>query len=126
MSVFEKIYEIVRSIPRGKVASYGQIAVMAGYPRGAQMVGWALHQLGSPRGRISDTEGDPTPGSVPWHRIINARGEISTTCREHTAKLQAKLLKKEGIPVELTAEKVYKIDLNKYRWLYTPPSAMRN
>ena len=106
MKVFEKIYSIVESIPRGKVASYGQVAAIAGYPRGAQMVGWALHQMNH-----------GTAKRVPWHRVVNARGEISTTCQEHSASLQAKLLKKEGVLVQYTPEGVAKVDMQKYAWV---------
>ena len=104
--VFEKVYEIVRSIPRGRVASYGQIAAIAGYPRGAQMIGWALHQLDENKAI-----------KIPWHRVINARGEISTTCHEHSADLQVKLLKKEGVRVQFTPEGIGKVDFKKYGWL---------
>ena len=114
---FNKIYRTVKKIPKGRVASYGQIAAMAGYPRGAQVVGWALHQMDSLGGQTSRTFGGLTPDSIPWHRVINARGEISTTCREHGAELQAKLLKKEGVQVQYTSEGVAKVDLTKYQWL---------
>lgn len=103
---FEKIYKIVRSIPKGRVASYGQIAAIAGHPRGAQMVGWALHQLKGPALK-----------NVPWQRVINARGEISISNANCPAELQAKLLRKDGVQVKLTPEKVYKIDIKKYGWL---------
>lgn len=103
---FDKIYKIVKSIPKGKVASYGQIAVIAGYPRGAQMVGWALHQIN-----------EKTAKKVPWHRVINSRGEISTTCKEHTAEMQINLLQNEGIMVKYTSEGTAKIDLDKYGWI---------
>ena|SRR3989338_2051715 len=107
MGTFEKIYKIVCSIPHGKVASYGQIAAMAGHPRGAQMVGWALHQLEENKAK-----------KIPWQRVINARGEISTTCHEHNANLQAELLQKEGVKIEFTKEGIGKIDLKKYGWIY--------
>jgi len=65
-SVFAKIYRAVRTIPRGRVATYGQIARLAGVPRGARTVGWALRAL-SPRA-------EPR---VPWHRVVGAGGLIS-------------------------------------------------
>jgi methylated-DNA-protein-cysteine methyltransferase-like protein len=66
-SLYERIYEVTRRIPAGKVATYGQIARMAGIPKGARQVGYAMAALG--RGR-------PRP-DVPWHRVVNAKGESS-------------------------------------------------
>ena len=59
------VYRVVRRIPCGQVATYGQVAAMAGMPRAARQVGWALNALDA---------GD----DVPWHRVINAKGEVST------------------------------------------------
>ncbi len=64
LSTYEKIYRAVRKVPRGRVATYGDIAKLAGYPGRARQVGYALHAL-------------PQGSSVPWHRIINAGGRIS-------------------------------------------------
>jgi len=82
---FERVYWLVRQVPPGKVTSYGAIACMLGHPRAARTVGWALHSL--PSGG----------GGVPWWRVINSRGRISTSCREHSADLQRALLEAEGI-----------------------------
>lgn len=71
-------------IPEGRVASYGQIAAILGNPRAARTVGWALHSL-------------PNGTDVPWHRVINAGGFISTDCGEHDPGLQRGLLQQEGI-----------------------------
>ncbi|MBP0972554.1 MAG: MGMT family protein, partial [Oscillospiraceae bacterium] len=60
-SAFERIYAIVRLIPRGKVATYGMVAVMAGNPRWARVVGYALHS-------------NPEPGVIPCHRVVNRFG----------------------------------------------------
>lgn len=82
-SSYEAIYEQVRLIPSGKVATYGQIATLAGRPKHARQVGYALHAL--------DEESD-----VPWHRVINARGEISL--RSVDGKMiQRVLLEAEGV-----------------------------
>ncbi|OGE86154.1 MAG: hypothetical protein A3J48_00860 [Candidatus Doudnabacteria bacterium RIFCSPHIGHO2_02_FULL_46_11] len=116
MATFKEIYKVVKAIPKGKVASYGQVAVMVGSPRGAQMVGWALHDMDQSSGQTSKKSRGLTWEAVPWHRVINARGEISTTCREHSAALQAGLLQEEGVEVKLTPENIYKVDLEKYRW----------
>jgi O-6-methylguanine DNA methyltransferase len=61
---WERIYDVVRRIPKGRVATYGQVAALAGLPRHARQVGYALHVL-------------PESSKVPWHRVINAKGEVS-------------------------------------------------
>ena len=61
---YARIYEVVRRIPEGRVATYGQVAALADLPGHARQVGYALHAL-------------PEGGNVPWHRVINARGAIS-------------------------------------------------
>ena len=64
MNTFEKIYKVVKKIPEGKVASYGQVAAAAGNPRWSQVVGYALHV-------------NPEPGVIPCHRVVNRKGEVS-------------------------------------------------
>ena len=59
-----KIYQIVNAIPEGKVASYGQVAELAGYPGRSRWVGWVLSQL-------------PAESQLPWHRVINSSGMIT-------------------------------------------------
>ncbi len=102
---FELVYDTVKKIPRGKVATYGQIAALAGSPRGARTVGWALHILKSEQLKY-----------IPWHRVINREGRVSTTCPDHTSDEQAFLLQKEGVHVEKKHD-VYRIDLHQYQWL---------
>jgi len=76
MSKFkDKVIQIVRKIPKGKVASYGQVALMAGIPRAALQVGWVLHLSGD-------------DGITPRWRVINNAGRISTKCIEHNANIQ--------------------------------------
>ena len=87
---FEQVYRLVRQVPPGKVTSYGAIARMLGHPHAARTVGWALHSL-PPSG------GHERGGDVPWHRVINSQGRISTSCREHGANLQQALLEAEGV-----------------------------
>lgn len=99
---FQKVYKIVKKIPKGKVATYGQVAGLCGHPRGARTVGWALH--------ILDEE-----GAIPWQRVINREGRISTTCLEHTADLQRFLLINEGVKV-VEKDGNFWIDLKKYLW----------
>lgn len=101
MSAFkQKVYEIVRNIPKGRVVSYGQVALMAGLPRAAIQVGWVLH--------ISNEK-----DKLPWWRVINNAGRISTTCLEHTAQVQKEILESEGVIVNPKL----KIDIEKYRFI---------
>ena len=84
LGFFEQVYRIVRQVSPGKVTSYGAIARILGNSRAARTVGWALHSL-------------PEGSDVPWHRVINSQGRISTSCREHDARHQQALLEAEGI-----------------------------
>jgi methylated-DNA-protein-cysteine methyltransferase-like protein len=81
---FERVYRLVRQVPPGRVTSYGAIARMLGNARAARTVGWALHAL-------------PPGSDVPWQRVINSQGRISTSCREHGAERQRALLEAEGV-----------------------------
>ncbi|HIE38951.1 MAG TPA: cysteine methyltransferase [Anaerolineales bacterium] len=91
---FEQVYRLVRRVPPGRVTSYGALARMLGHPRAARTVGWALHMLPP-----SDPSGarDGSEDEVPWWRVINSRGRISTSCIEHSADLQRALLEAEGV-----------------------------
>lgn len=82
---FTRVYEVVSRVPRGRVVTYGQVAFLAGVPRGARAVGWALRALGRRGPR------------VPWHRVVGADGLL----RRHAGGPadQAKRLAAEGIPV---------------------------
>jgi len=82
--LYERIYEAVRAIPRGHVATYGQIARMAGIGGQPRLVGYALHALSEEH-------------DVPWHRIINARGRISPRGDSEWETHQRLLLESEGI-----------------------------
>ncbi len=104
---FDRVYWITRMIPRGKVASYGQVALLLGLPRAARQVGWALHSMPSGWAEPKNKDG------VPWWRVINSRGEISTTCIEHTNIMQRELLEKEGI--KFLDE--FGLNFRKYRWV---------
>ncbi len=97
-SFFAEVYRLVRQIPRGRVVTYGQIAVYLGNPQGARTVGWAMR--GSPEG-------------VPWHRVINAGGRISAHGRppDEVARQRA-LLEAEGMAFDREG----RIDLRTYRW----------
>jgi len=104
MNFYAQVYKITAKIPKGKVATYGQIAGLISTPRAARMVDWALH--------LVDTKPEL---KLPWHRVINSAGMISTTCLDHPKEQQAFLLKKEGVKVDFI-EGNYFIDLKKYLW----------
>lgn len=90
----EAIYTAIAHIPEGKVATYGQIAKLAGFPRGARLVGQALKQL-------------PAKSTIPWHRVINAQGQLSfpkasAKYHEQYARLQAEDVAFNGGKINLT------------------------
>ena len=87
MGMFEDIYNTVRLIPKGKVASYGYIARLSGYPRAARQVGWALHQ-------------NPEPSDIPCHRVVKKDGSLSESFVFGGINMQEKLLAKEGVAVK--------------------------
>ena len=84
LSTFERIYEVVRSIPKGKVMTYGQVAVLAGNPRWARVVGYALHK-------------NPEPGVIPCHRVVNREGRVAPGFAFGGEDAQRKLLEGEGV-----------------------------
>ena len=86
-NLYFKIYGAVRKIPKGKVASYGQIATLIGSPRASQVVGWALRTL------------KPST-NVPWHRVVNKDGMISIENMTTPKEAQAAKLREEGINIE--------------------------
>lgn len=81
----EKIYEVTGQIPQGRVASYGQIATLAGNPRGARGVGFALHR-------------NPQPGVIPCHRVVFKDGRLAPGFAFGGAEKQHALLVEEGVP----------------------------
>ena len=97
MNTFEKIYEVVKSIPEGKVATYGQVALLAGNPRWARVVGYALHV-------------NPEPGIIPCHRVVNREGRVAPGFAFGGEGVQRQLLESEGIIFETDG----RIDLEKY------------
>ena len=99
MTTFEKIYEVVRQIPKGKVATYGLVAALAGNPRWARVVGYALHV-------------NPEPGKIPCHRVVNRRGMVSSAFAFGGENMQRLLLSEEGIEFRPDGS----IDLGKFIW----------
>jgi methylated-DNA-protein-cysteine methyltransferase-like protein len=96
---YELIWSTIRRIPRGKVATYGQIATLAGLDGHARQVGYALYNL-------------PSPSTVPWHRVVNAKGEVSPRTSGDSHELQRMLLEAEGVVFSLGG----KLDLKLYQW----------
>lgn len=81
---YEKIWDVVRSIPKGRVATYGQVAAAAGLRKHARMAGYALWNL-------------PAGSRIPWHRVINAQGKVSFAPRSAPWREQRKRLQAEGV-----------------------------
>ncbi len=101
-NLYFKIYGAVRRIPRGKVASYGQIATLIGSPRAARIVGWALRSL-------------PADAKVPWHRVVNKEGMISIENLDVPKEQQAAKLRAEGVAVDFR-DGNYMVDLEHFGW----------
>jgi len=108
--IYKKVYDIVRRIPEGKVLTYGLISHKLGGRLSAQGVGWALKALPkNKKGELAPYNSD----NVPWQRVINAQGGISThKVGEIPPDMQKKLLKREGVKFN----KEDKVDLGKYLW----------
>ena len=100
MNTFEKIYEQVKKIPEGKVATYSQIALLAGNPRWSRVVGYALHV-------------NPEPGIIPCHRIVNKEGKLAKAFAFGGENVQRDMLKREGV----TFIDDNTVDLEKCRYL---------
>ena len=94
----QRIRDTITDIPRGNVASYGQIAEIAGIPRGARQVGYALRTL--PKGH-----------DVPWHRVLQASGRIAFDSDSRQFAEQRKRLEREGVSVISG-----RVDMSRYRW----------
>ncbi len=106
MSRYRAIYAVVRRIPRGRVATYGQVATIAGLDGHARQVGYALHAL-------------PSGANVPWHRVVNSYGEVSKRSDSDSDELQVELLRAEGIVFDTAG----RIDLRRFAWRIRARSA---
>ncbi|MEG1706176.1 MAG: MGMT family protein [Clostridia bacterium] len=98
MRFFENVYEVVKLIPKGKVATYGQIARKIGNPRMSRQVGWALHA-------------NPQPFIIPCHRVVNRFGSLSCAFAFNGIEEQQRLLEAEGVIVKDGC-----VNLDKYLW----------
>lgn len=93
---YARIHAVVRKIPRGRVATYGQVAAEAGYAKQPRLAGYALHHA---------------PAGLPWHRVLNAQGRLSLAPDSDAYRRQKALLEAEGV-VFLGG----RVDLARYRW----------
>jgi methylated-DNA-protein-cysteine methyltransferase-like protein len=94
-----RIHAVVRRIPRGRVASYGQVARVAGLASHARLVGYAMAAL-------------PDGTSVPWHRVVNAQGRVSPRAARGADSLQRVLLEREGVRFDASG----RIELARFGW----------
>lgn len=99
MTTFEKIYAVVKRIPKGKVATYGQIARLAGNAKWSRVVGYALHS-------------NPDPDGIPCFRVVNRFGGLAPAFAFGGINVQAELLRAEGVQVGEDNT----VDLDKYMW----------
>jgi methylated-DNA-protein-cysteine methyltransferase-like protein len=97
---YQRIYAVVRRIPEGRVATYGQVASLAGLAGHARQVGYALHAL-------------PNETAVPWHRVVNASGGISLRSMPGGELVQRGLLEREGIRLDPRG----RVPLARVRWV---------
>lgn len=103
---YRRIWDTVRRIPRGRVASYGQVAVAAGFPKQPRLAGYAMHAL-------------PSGSRVPWHRVINAQGRISFPPRSEPYREQRRRLEAEGV-VFIAG----RVDFARYGWRWRNDSPL--
>lgn len=104
-----KVIEWIRKIPKGKVVTYGQIAKLAGEPHASRGVAWILHSSSKAY-------------RLPWHRVVNAKGEISFPVHSSFHRKQKKLLENENVEFSLDG----KINLKKFQWQKFPKSVQKN
>jgi len=98
-TIAERIWQVIAMIPKGRVATYGQVAELAGLPGGARRVGRVLSQL-------------PNGSRIPWHRVINASGGISLPPRSGGYARQKRRLEREGVRFNASG----RIALRRFKW----------
>jgi methylated-DNA-protein-cysteine methyltransferase related protein len=106
-STYDRIWAVVRRIPRGRVATYGQIATLAGLERQPRLAGYAMHAL-------------PHGSDVPWHRVVAAGGRIAVSELDGHAALQRALLESEGVVF-----RGLRVDLDRSAWSPRWPAKSR-
>lgn len=99
----KKVLENIKKIPRGKVATYKQIAVLSGKPQGSRGVAWILHS-------------SSVVHKLPWHRVLNSQGRISFEKGSHNFRQQKRLLEREGVELSSDGE----LDLKEFQWPKRP------
>lgn len=102
----ERVFAMVRRIPSGRISTYGDIAALLGRPRAARGVGWALASL------ADDDAGEAPGATVPWWRVVNRNGEISSPSLHHVAQRQRALLLSEGVRFDGSG----RIDRERFGW----------
>ncbi|MCL2593353.1 MAG: MGMT family protein [Defluviitaleaceae bacterium] len=95
--MFKEFYEEVKKVPYGKVTTYGRIACLAGFPRCAKFVGWALHT-------------NPDPQNIPCHRVVKKDGSLSEVFAFGGISTHAELLKNEGVEIDEEKQKVKNLE----------------
>ena len=103
---YARIYAVVRRIPRGRVATYGQVARLADLPGQARQVGYALHAL-------------PDDQDVPWQRVINAQGRVSPRGEPEWEDVQRQMLEREGVRFDDSG----RTTLSRYQWKPRDPGS---
>jgi len=95
-----RFYEIITRIPKGRVSTYGQVAALAGLPGHARQVGYALNAL-------------PPGSDIPWHRVINAKGQVSKRADPVFEGIQRRMLEEEGLRFDNRG----RVSLAEYQWI---------
>lgn len=108
MDFNRRVYEVCRYVPKGKVATYGQIALLCGKPKNARQAGYALGHM-------------PSGEEVPAHRVVNAKGHLSGAAAFAVPGQQRRLLESEGVIVDLEEN----VDLGRFGWHNTMEDALR-
>ena len=95
--MFKEFYEQVKKVPHGRVTTYGMVAILAGFPRCAKFVGWALHT-------------NPDPQNIPCHRVVKKDGSLSSAFAFGGVLTHAELLKSEGVEIDDKNNKVKNLE----------------
>ncbi len=102
--LYRAIYKVVRRIPRGRVATYGQVAALAGLGGQPRLVGYALHAI--------EPALEPRAATIPWYRVINAQGRVSFRAEAGCGHEQRERLEREGVTFDCRD----RVALDRYRW----------